>query len=330
MDWTAYLWLLLCYCSPGEGFLEQAIDTVQKTFNLNSRQPFQLSELIQAPDNKNESLHDATSMHIKNQDFKIVLGKAGLETLDSILDKVFNFTTELHERNERFNIINRNSNNIGPNQIHSLSGNVETGLSSISGLPGAFGKPSTHEFIKVLNGEVSNNGPMFESHQVAEQTFNVQSISDKLKTVDANEIQTLRSRRRPILTYRDAPHYFDPILGILKVNSFADVDDVTAQQNFDELNSLNRFNETSRSKYYKNRAKAIITLPSQRFQLPELSEDRPNANLLNSAQAGRKYPELQKLPQSSIKPEKIITFPTEPEAAVYTEDDLVMFNNISR
>ncbi|KAF2360189.1 hypothetical protein FHG87_009063 [Trinorchestia longiramus] len=184
------LWMLLSACWPSiqAGLLEQAIETVQRTIfpdqetkNAFANLPVVKSSVVST---LNGSADNPTSMHFRNQDFSIVLGKDGLKTIDSILDRVFNFTTKLQmQRGKLFNSSTTYENT--PQNIENLS--------------------SPHEehnlFIGSEGKQRNSNSQLHEK--------DIHRVSESLKSL---------IRKRPILTDRDAPNYFDPADGLLKVN----------------------------------------------------------------------------------------------------------------
>ena len=210
------------------GILEQAFDTVQKSlFTLPQTLLSNQGGGVADRNEENISNDDPTSMHFKNQDFKIVLGKAGLNTLDSILDKVFNFTTELHERNEKYNLLSKS----GLNSLVINSPKDEIEPASTSSKPPYFNRTSPHAFINVLNSRI--NSENLSSALDGSQNINKSSkprvnfYDRELSASEANisplqDYQQPLKRRRPILTDKDAPVYYDKFEGVFKANIFND------------------------------------------------------------------------------------------------------------
>ncbi|XP_018018805.1 uncharacterized protein LOC108675318 [Hyalella azteca] len=190
--------LILALCRNAEaGLLEEALSTVHKTIFSDQRVINPFASLQGFKSNSvnigNGSNDDPTSMHFKNQDFSIVLGKAGLEAIDSILDRVFNFTRKLNSQNLPFIIGNSTA-----------AGNLDDARYATEA-----DESSLRQTVLPQESR-EDNFQNFDDNFQLNRNFDVSSKSfDSLKTL---------KRRRPILTARDAPNYYDPSDGALKVD----------------------------------------------------------------------------------------------------------------
>lgn len=327
------LFTLLIYQDVSAGILEQAFETVQQA--LSPRQPSLISQDLQDQDDTNSS-KDATSIHFKNQDFKIVLGKSGLQTLDSILDKVFNFTSDLHEKNERFNLLSQGSfSSLGGSQL-----NFGPGQSFSTKRPIAFDQPSPHQFINVLNSALDIK-PMFKAQSIILDENQQEYQFYKKKRDEISNLFNERKpkkRKRPILTLKDAPHYFDVDEGIFKMNKFPD-NEAMSSSHYENGHKVPTNLNHLRNAYYEKNENEFVSAPPVHFQLPEFPPSNSvKQHLVTATTHATRKPEATRYGTSSSRkfdkntrnllnpriPEKF------PNPVVYTEQDLAVFTETSR
>lgn len=225
-------------------------------------------------------------MHFKNQDFRIVLGKSGLEALDSILDRVFNFTTELHEKNERFTFLNKKTTK--------SSSTIQPDI-----FPLGFQRPSEHGFINVLNS-------------------NSHDIPSSYKNIDLDNISYVKnsgpSRRRPILTNKDAPYYYDPVTRTLKTNSFQ------------EESQLPSF---FHAKYSETNDKKVITESPINVKPLKKWKGQQRSNTGKSLPVKKMYSKSNDSTAHIANTPKSF-FSSGKQTTVYSENDLALLTDVSR
>ena len=262
--YTSFLLLSVAYVwqSVHAGILENAFDTVQKTLRINQIADRLATESTEIVSNDNLTSNDPTSVHFKNQDFKIVLGESGLKALDSILDRVFNFTNDLHERNERYGLMRNGINSINTDSIEK-SGSSTDSRGSI--IPPEELDPEPLKFLDALNTD-----------------------SDVKANKSSREHDSgHKKRRRPILTEKDAPFYYDAKSGLLKPNNFEDeipVDYASARA------IMKPYVPKKRSKSPRRKVRPI----KQVLELPTLGPEEEQQEKLHVGEGSRRDVELSK------------------------------------